>query len=132
MSTFGLEPYIQVDGEDVYIIPGTWSFTAGYPEITTKAISFGRANTKLYRTQDTSTAYSTFKFDMPSTPEAIQMLQRWKARTGNFIVVAIDKVNNDEVELTFTDCSIDNNPDVESGSDAKISIEGTAERMIQI
>ena len=132
MSTFGLEPAITVDNEPVYIIAGTWTVTPGYPERTTQAISNGRGNVKLYRTEDTSTAYSTFKFDIPSTPESVQMLQRWKARTGLLTISAIDNVNGKEVEMTLVDCSIDNNPEIESGSDAKISIEGTAQRLLQI
>jgi hypothetical protein len=132
MSTYGLEPQILVDGNAVAIIAGTWSFTPGYPEITTKTISNGRSSFEIYRTQDSSTAYSTFKFDIPATPGSIGLLQLWKERNGDLTIEANDVVNDKEVVLTFNEGSIDNNPDIESGNDAKISIEGTAQQLIQI
>lgn len=132
MSRAGLDPSIHIDGQPVYIMSGSWEFTAGYPEVTTAALSNGRDTVELYRTQDTSKMYSTFKFDMEATPDAIQLLQIWKARTGALTITAIDSVNGKEVELTFLDGSIDNNPTIGSGNNAKISIEGSAKSLLKL
>ncbi len=124
-SVYGLEPSIQVNGSSVFIVPGTWAFTQGHPEIDTKTLSNGRNNFKIYRTQDSSTAFCTFKFDLPATPDSIQLLNIWKENNGELQVIATDVVNDQEAIITIHKGSIDNNPEIESGSDAKISIEGT-------
>ena len=119
-----------VNNEAIAVIPNSITFTEGLGEQSVKAASIGGGAVEQVYSNDLQSNFSTVKFDVPSTPENIDLARTWKLNKNNNVVQIIGETLEGTVTRTFARAALTGNYEVAIGSDAAITLEFKASTAI--
>ena len=119
----GLNPRVIINNENWDILPNSLKFTYGFGEIKSEPVSFGEV-IKHIDTQDLTTKISKISFDVKTTYETIAAIKVLKANFNNNTCQISDEDGN--FSANYRQAKIMNEPDFETGSDGKVTIELSA------
>jgi len=116
-------PQIVVNNKVLGIVPNTFSFTSGRGEYTHRRASTGGNGTVAVISRNAETFKSMVKFDVFSTTETEELIDEIKANIADNTAVASEggKV------YTFTNFTVTNDPEINTGNDAVVSVEAEAD-----
>ncbi len=112
------------NNEAVGIMPNSLSYTEGFGEQNVRAVSIGDGKVEQVFARNLETAFSMLKFNLPTTPENIDLARSWKAAgNGNVFQIAGKTTDGVEVTKTFTQAVVINDYEVNIGTETDIEIE---------
>lgn len=114
---------VVVNNEAIATLPNTISFTEGLGEQSVKAASIGGGAVEPIYSNDLQSSFSMVKFDLPSTPENIDLARTWKVNRNNNVVQIIGETIEGTVTRTFAKAALTSNYEIGIGSDAAITLE---------
>ena len=108
-----------INNESAAYEPNTLMITLGKGERTMSPQVNGVDNVTIIFAEDVSTKKSKVSFELRSTVENIALLQAWQNNRADNYIQIIDGENS----YICQGAAVTNDPEIETGSDAKISIE---------
>lgn len=124
MGSFQLaDMAVEVNDEIVYYEPNTLSYTEGFGETTVRAASTGGGGTELIFARDVSNAKSMVKFELPTTPENIELVRSWQIDVGANVVGLSGSNGTQKVTRTLTQATVVNDPEINISADGTIEVE---------
>ena len=112
-----------VNNDNVPTIPNSIAFQEGLGEQTMKAASVGAGAVEPIYANDVESKFSMVKFEMPSTPETIELARTWKQNRNNNVVQIIGETDEGTLTRSFARAALTADYEVGIGSDATIPIE---------
>ena len=114
---------VLINNEAVAITPNSLKFTEGLGEQTMRAASIGGGKTEQLYAEDIETKYATIMFDLPTTPENIELARSWKANSNNNLVSLSGRTAEKDFTRTFSQAALLSDYEIEIGTEGNISIE---------
>ena len=110
--------------ESVGVNANSIKFTEGLGERKMRAVSVGGGKVEQIYANDVESAFSKLTFELPTTPENIELVKRWAANQNqNVFQIAGTTPDGGELTRTFTQAAVTNDYEVEIGSEGNISVE---------
>lgn len=119
-----------VNNEAIATVPNTIAFTEGLGEQNVKAASIGGGAVEQIYSNDLQSNFSMVKFEIPSTPENIELARSWKFNRNNNVVQIIGETLEGTVTRTFARAALTGNYEIGIGSDSSIPLEFKANTAI--
>ena len=116
-------PQVVINNTTVGVVPNTFKFTSGKGEFTHRRASLGGNATGAVFSKNAETFRSMVSFDIFPTPDNITLIADIKAREANNTISATE---NGKV-YSFTNVVITNDPEINTGADAVVSIEAESD-----
>lgn len=112
-----------VNNEAVAYLPNTLSFTEGLGEQQVRAVAVGRGKTEQVYAQNLESNFSMVKFELPTTPENVELARAWKTNGNQNVVQIAGRTAEGEVTRTFTGAALIGNYEVPIGTETNVEIE---------
>ena len=114
---------VLANNEAIGIMPNTLMYTEGFGEQSVRAVSIGDGKTEQVFARNLETNFSTLKFELPTTPENIELARSWKAAGNENVFQIAGSAGGQEITRTFSQAVLINDYEVEIGTETTISIE---------
>ena len=115
---------VLANNEAIGIMPNSLSYTEGLGEQTVRAVSIGNGKTEQVFARNLETNFSTLKFNLPTTPDNIDLARSWKAAGNeNVFQIAGSTPDGKDVTRTFTQAALISDYEVSIGTETDIEIE---------
>lgn len=114
---------VLANNEAIAIEPNTLKFTEGGGEQKMRAASVGGGKAEQVYSKDMEGRFSKLMFELPSTPEMIELVRSWKFNDNQNVFQIAGSTSEGELARTFTQAAILNNYEVEIGSETTINVE---------
>lgn len=111
-----------VNNEAIAILPNTLTFDEGEGEQIVRAASIGGGKAETIYSQDIESKVGMVKFELPTTPENIELARSWKKNQNRNVVTIAGSTPEGDVTRTFTQSAVTNNYEVNVGSETSIEI----------
>lgn len=112
---------LTANNEVVEYLPNTLSFDKGTPEKNVRPQVIGGGRVRNITTSNFETAKSMLKFDMISTSDNIEILDRWTSNDGGNVFTYTPEDGGDPI--VFRGMTVINKPEVTVSQDSSLSIE---------
>ena len=117
-------PEILVNDEKIVIVPNSFSYDRGEPEINVRAASVGNNGSESVHGVNAETGFTEIMFSLFVTNTTDELIRIWKQEIGNNTVTAIQAVpDGSDIILTFPGQSLTNKPTREASADGTVEIE---------
>lgn len=117
-------PEILVNDEKISIVPNSFTYDKGEPEINVRAASTGNGGSESVHTVNAESAIAEPMFSVYVTNENDGRISQWKANIGNNVIKAIQRVpGGNDIVLTFPGQSLTNKPSREAAADGVVPLE---------
>lgn len=117
-------PEILVNDEKVSIVPNSFTYDKGEPEINVRSASAGNGASESVHTVDAESAIAEPMFNLYVTNENDDRIRQWKENIGGNVIKAVQRVpNGTDIVLTFPGQSLTNKPSREASADGVVSLE---------
>jgi len=117
-------PEILVNDEKISIVPNSFTYDKGEPEITVRAASAGNGGSESVHTVNAESAFSEPSFSVHVTNENDARIRQWKDNIGANVIKAVQRVpGGNDIVLTFPGQSLTNKPSREAAADGVTSLE---------
>jgi len=124
-------PHIIVNDVTIRIVPGTFEYDKGEPEITVRAASAGNGSVESVHGVNVETAFSTCKFEMFLTIPMDKKIGEWKGLVAQNVVKATEKLaNGDSFVLTMSGASLTSRVARKASADGTVPVEFAGDVMI--
>ena len=132
MASRGLSnPQIEVNNENLAIVPNTLSYQAGEGDTNVRAASGGGESTQTVHTVDAESRISMVKFQVYVTSEIDALISEWKAQPGENVVSFSEASSaSTTVTRTFNGMSLMNHPERNPTADGTIELEFAGDPMV--
>lgn len=114
---------VLVNNEAVGIIPNSLVFNEGLGEQNVRAVSIGDGKTETVYGKNLETNFGMVKFELPTTPETIELARGWKTNGNENVVQIAGRTPEGDVTRTFSSAALVNNYDVAVGSEGNLELE---------
>ena len=124
-------PSILVNDELIYIVPNSFSYDDGEPEVNVRAASGGNGTTESVHSVNAETAISEAMFSVYTNAQNDVRIKTWKRLVGSNTIKALQTVENgDDVVKTFPGQSLTNKVSREGGADGVVALEFKGDQAI--
>jgi hypothetical protein len=124
-------PQVVINDEVYRIVPNSFVYDAGEPEINVRAASTGNGATETVHSENTETSISSCKFDIFLDAGVDEKIAGWKKEVGgNTIKINQRNVNGVSFVRTFPGMSLTNKIERNASADGVTSLEWMGDRMI--
>jgi hypothetical protein len=115
---------ITVNNEPIAIVPNSFKFTEGKGEQTYRAASAGGGSVEPVYSNDVTSLFSSFGFELYNTIGDIESARQWKSNRDQNVVGMTGKTPDGKtISRTFARAAILNDYEVQLGSDTTFSLE---------
>ena len=121
---------VLVNDEVVAIMPNSLKYTEGFGEQSVKAASIGGGAVEQLFARDVETAISKVMFDVPTTPESVELQRAWKVNGNQNVVQIAGSTVEGTLTRTFTQAAMIGDPEIEIATEGIINIEFAANQAI--
>lgn len=123
-------PAIIVNNETYKIVPNSFMYDGGEPEINVRNASAGGGANSSVHSEDVETATGGCKFDIFLTQDVDRDIATWKSNIGANSIQAIQR-NSDGTSktLSFDNISLVNKVEREASADGVVSLEWSGDQM---
>jgi len=123
-------PAIIINNETYKIVPNSFMYEGGEPEINVRNASAGAGNNSSVHSEDVESAIGGCKFDIYLLTNVDRDIAGWKRRIGDNSIQAIQR-NSDgtSVTLSFDNQSLTNKVEREASADGVVSLEWSGDQM---
>ncbi len=111
------------NNEAVGINPNSLKYTEGFGERKVRAVSVGGGKVEQVFANDVETALSKLTFELPTTPENIELVRDWTAAGNGNVFQIAGFTSEGDTTRTFTQAAVTNDYEVEIGSEGNITVE---------
>ncbi len=114
---------VLVNDEVIAIMPNSLKYTEGFGEQNMRAASIGGGAVEQIYSRNVETSLSKTMFELPTTPENVDLARTWKANGNKNVVQIAGSTDEGEVTRTFTQAAMIGDPEIEIASEGMIPIE---------
>ena len=116
-------PRVRLNNETLAVVPNTFKFTTGRGEYTHRRGSLGGNGTVAVVSKNAETFKSMASFEIYPTVENVSRIDTAKQNFAENTLIADENGKS----YVFTNYTITNDPEINTGNDATISVEGEAD-----
>ena len=113
---------VVVNNEVIGIVPNSVEIDEGLGEQDVKAVSVGGGKVEQLYIEDVETKFGEAKFEMPTTPENIELARAWKVNQNRNVVQIVGSTTEGTVTRTYTQAALTENYKIPVGPDATMEI----------
>lgn len=124
-------PAIRVNDELIRIVPNSFVYDGGEPEITVASASSGSGNSESVHSVNAETEYSMCKFSVYLTADLDAKIRDWKSQVGaNNIKVDQANANGASFVRSFPGMSLGPKVERPAGADTTVDLEFSGDVMV--
>jgi hypothetical protein len=114
---------VLVNNEAIGIMPNSLAFNEGLGEQKVRSVSIGNGKTETVYSRDLETNLGMVKFELPVTPQTIELLRAWKSNANQNVVQIAGSTPEGDVTRTFSSAALVTDYEVGVGSETTIEAE---------
>ena len=124
-------PQITINDDNIAIVPGTFEYDKGEPEISVRAASIGNGSVESVHGVNVETAFSTCKFEMFLTTDLEKKIGEWKELVAQNVIKATERLGSgDSFVITMSGASLTSKVARKASADGTVPFEFAGDVMI--
>ena len=116
-------PKINLNNEEISIVPNSLVYDGGEVEITVTAVTKGGGKTESIHSENAENAVGMVKFEMPTTSDIDEKIAEWKEQIAGNVIKLTERVGVKIKTITFKGMSLVNKVERGVGSEGKVELE---------
>ena len=120
---------VSVNNESISIVPGSLTYSAGHPQVTSRATASGGLKTKRVSSLNIEEAYGKVTFEMFPTGDLDGKIAEWKSNIDANLIIFTEDLGLTIETRVFKNASLVNDPEVSVSPDGTVSLEWHADQM---
>jgi len=125
-------PQVLINDEVITIVPNSFTYDAGEPEINVRASSIGNGEVESVHTENAESAISKVSFDVFLDTALDSKVATWKLSVGTNTVKALEQVTGgDSFVRTFPGMSLMSRVERDASADGVTTLEWSGDQMVR-